>query len=77
MSDTTMYADVAAMMVILAVITEALDTQQPGIKKVLAETIQDAIKGLPSQGDPHGARETLQTFHDFITRDEPLEMLFH
>ena len=77
MSDTTMYADVAAMMVILAVITEALDAQQPGIKKVLAETIEEAVKELPDVDNPHGVKETLQTFHRFITRNEPLEMLFH
>ena len=76
MSDT-LYADVAAMMVILAAVMEALDAQQPGIKKVLAETIEEAVKGLPDQDSPHGVKETLQTFHRFITRDEPLEMLFH
>ena len=71
------HCDVMAMLVILAVLMGALDSQTPGIKKVLAETIQDAIKGLPDQDNPHGMRETMQVFYDFITRDEPLEMLFH
>ena len=53
------------------------DMSQPGIKQILAETIQDMVKGLPDQGGPHGVKETMQTFHRFITRDEPLEMLFH
>ena len=77
MSDATMYADVAAMMIILAVMMEALDAQQPGIKKVLAETIEAAVKDLPDVDSPHGVKETLQTFHNFITRDGPMEMLFH
>jgi hypothetical protein len=45
-------------------INGALDSQTPGIKKVLAETIQDAIKGLPDQDNPHGMRETMQVFYD-------------
>ena len=77
MSDTEMFADVMAMLVVLAVLVEGLETTTPGSKKVLAETIQDAIKGLPDQDSPHGVKETLQTFHRFITRSEPLEMLFH
>ena len=77
MTDTPMYSGVLAMLVVLAVLVEGLETTTPGIKKVLAETIQDAIKGLPDQDSPHGVKETLQTFHNFITRDDPMEMLFH
>jgi hypothetical protein len=73
----TMYADVAAMLVIVAVLMEALEVQQPGIKQMLAGTIQDVMKDLPDQDSPHGVKTTLQTFHGFITTDNPMEMLFH
>ena len=72
-----MHADVAAMLVVVALTLEALEVQQPGIKQILAETIQDMVKGLPDQDSPHGVKATLQTFHGFITTDNPMEMLFH
>jgi hypothetical protein len=77
MSDDLMNADVAAMMVIMAVMMEALDSQQPGIKQIMAETIQAAVQDLQDHDNPHGVKETLQKFHGFITRDNPIEMLFH
>ena len=77
MTDDTMFSDVLAMLVILAVLVEGLETTTPGIKKVLAKTIEDAVKDLPDQDDPHGVKETLQTFHEVVTRDEPFEILFH
>jgi hypothetical protein len=75
MSD--MRADTAALLVVAALTLEALEVKQPGIKQMLAGTIQDVMKGLPDQASPHGVKATLQTFHGFITRNEPLEMLFH
>ena len=72
-----MHADVAAMLVVVAVLMEALEVQQPGIKQLLAETILDVMKGFPDQDSPHGVKATLQTFHGFITTDNPMEMLFH
>ena len=64
-------------MVIMVVMVEGMDAQQPGIKRVMAETIGDALKDLPDQDSPHGVKETLQKFHEFITRDGPMEVLFH
>ena len=77
MTDDTMFSDVLAMLVILAVLVEGLETTTPGIKKVLAKTIEDAVKDLPDQDDPHGVKETLLKFHEVITQDEPMEVLFH
>ena len=77
MSDEVIYADTVAVLVILATMMEALECQQPGIKRVMAETIEGAIKDLPDQDDPHSTKATLQKFHGFITRDNPMEMLFH
>ena len=70
----TVYADTAALMVIMAVMMEALDYQQPGIKRVMAETIEDALKDLPDQDS---TKATLHKFHRFITRDNLLDSLLH
>jgi hypothetical protein len=75
MSDNLMNSDTAAVLVILAAVTEALDVQQPGIKNALAETLLAAVKNLPDPDSP--LKETLQRFHGIITRDNLIEMLFH
>jgi hypothetical protein len=74
MTDDTMNADIAAVLVILAAITEALDTERPGVKQVLADSIQAAVRDLPNHDNP--LKETLQRFHCIITRDN-IEMPFH
>jgi hypothetical protein len=75
MSDDTMNADIAAVMVVLGAIIEALDTQQPGVKQALADSIQAAAQDMPDQDSP--LKETLQKFHNFITRDNLMGMPFH
>ena len=77
MSDDLIRTDTAALMLVHMLIIEALECDRPGIKQVMAETIQDAIDKLSDQVSEHSMKATLQKFHEMMARNNPLDSLLH
>ena len=77
MNEKLMRADVAALMIVQTVIIELLDTNQTGVKQVIAETIQSAITGLPDEISERSMTATLLIFHQMMARENPLDVLIH
>ena len=77
MNEKLMRADVAALMIVQTVIIELLDTNQTGVKQVIAETIQSAITGLPDEISERSMKATLLIFHQMMARENPLDVLIH
>jgi hypothetical protein len=69
-------ADVAALMVVMATIIEALDVGQPGVKQVLVATLQKAADSLPDQEHPDSIKLTLQGFNKVISKGRRLDSQF-